>query len=353
MKIKIMMTNTVLIGCSVLIALLVCEVVIRVFSMAPEVVYIEKWRVRLASNPKIAYEPIPNLDSTGKEVRYYQYDGMSNGMGYRDYDHSIEKPEGQKRIVIIGDSVAQGLWINDDTKIYSVVLEKTLQSMGHNVEVLNFGVSGYNTQQEVETLIDKGLQFDPDLVILGYCLNDKFQDDGGIYGTLLAEQAKSKDLGKHTAPKKLNPLVKHSDFLRFLKFVVFRSESKEQPKNDAGKIVAELYNENNVEKYFGVLGELSKEHGFDTQVFIFPDFGKRDEHLLAGWENYEYAEEHRSIQVLAENNGLGVYDLYNLFTDCHNELGRDVSYDRYHPNPSGSECAGTKMAQYLHESWLK
>lgn len=354
MKIKSILSNTLLVGGSVLVALVLCEVVIRALSLAPEVVYIEKWRVRLASNPKIAYEPIPNLDSSGKEVRYYQYDGMSNNMGYRDYDHSLEKPEGWKRIVIIGDSVAQGLWINDDSKIYSVVMEKALQSMGHKVEVMNFGVSGYNTQQEVETLIDKGLQFDPDLVILGYCLNDKFQDDGGIYGTLLAEEAKSKDLGKHTAPKRLNPIVKHSDFLRFLKFVVLRSHDNTQDtgQKDARKIVAELYNEKNVEKYFGVLGELAKEHGFDTRVFIFPDFGKRDAGLLAGWDNYEYKNEHLSIQALAEKSGLGLFDLYDLFTECHHELGHDVSYDRYHPNPSGSECAGKKMAQYLSKDWL-
>ena len=352
MNSKVLLGNTLLTIVSLVVALLLCEVVVRVMGLSPEVVYIEKWRVRLAENPKIGYEPIPNLDSTGKEVRYYSYDGMSNNMGFRDYDHSLQKEPGSKRILILGDSVAQGLWINDDSKIYSVVMEKTLRQMGHKVDVMNFGVSGYNTQQEVETLIDKGLQFKPDLVILGYCLNDKFQDDGGIYGTLLHEKQKSKDDGKTVDRNELSPLVKHSDFLRFLKFVVFADKKKKQEQQSIGKDVQELYSADNVEKYFGILGNLSKEHSFDTSVFIFPDFGKNDEGLRVGWDNYQYASEHQNIKALADKSSLPHFDLYGLFQECRKELGRNVSWDRYHPNPDGAACAGRKMAEHLSKNWF-
>jgi lysophospholipase L1-like esterase len=39
-------------------------------------------------------------------------------------------------------------------------------------EVLNFGVGGYDTLQEVALLENRGLIYKPDLVIIGYCLND-------------------------------------------------------------------------------------------------------------------------------------------------------------------------------------
>ena len=60
-----------------------------------------------------------------------------------------------------------------------------------NTEVLNFGVSGYNTQQEVETLREKGLRYSPDLVVLAVCVNDALSHAGGILMFLGQEQAKS------------------------------------------------------------------------------------------------------------------------------------------------------------------
>lgn len=348
---KTLRNNIILFTASIFIALLLCEIIVRAFNLAPEVVYIEKWRVRLSPNPKIGYEPIPNLDSQDVDVRYYSYRGMSNDMGFRDYNHPLEKPSGQKRVLVIGDSITQGLWINDDSKIFTAVMENRLQGLGHSVDVMNFGVSGYNTRQEVETLKDKGLQFKPDLVILAYCLNDKFQDDGGIYGSLLADQEKFKKEGKLDKNTKISPLVKHSDFLRYLKYSVL-SVIVPKSKNAIGKQVNEFYKDD-VAEYFGVLKELANQHKFDVKVFIFPDFGKHDENLLVNtWSEYPFAEEHERVISMASQNSLPYLDLYPLFQECHRELGRNVSYDRYHPNPSGSVCIGNKMADYLSDNWL-
>ena len=347
MNTKTLLGKSILIISSIVVALLLAEGIVRVMGLSPEVVYIEKWRVRLAENPKIAYEPIPNLDSKGKSSRYYSYVGMSNNMGFRDYDHSIKKEQGSKRIIILGDSVTQGLWINDDSKIFSVVMEKKLRELGHKVDVMNFGVSGYNTQQEVETLIDKGLHFNPDLVILAYCLNDKIRNDGGIYGSLLSAELKSKKEGKIAKHNKFHPIVKHSDLLRFLRYVVFSDKNQTEEKHSPGQKVNKLYSPDNVEKHFGILGDLAKKQGFDVNVFIFPDFGKNDEGIVAGWENYSYAKEHEIIKDLADKNNLHHYDLYGLFRECRKESSKNVSWDRYHPNTRGNECAGRKMAEYL------
>jgi hypothetical protein len=36
-------------------------------------------------------------------------------------------------------------------------------------EVLNMAVPGYNTAMEVETLKARGLAYEPDVVVVGYC----------------------------------------------------------------------------------------------------------------------------------------------------------------------------------------
>ena len=38
--------------------------------------------------------------------------------------------------------------------------------------MLNFGVPGYNLDQEIEALRAKALAFSPDLVVVAFCLND-------------------------------------------------------------------------------------------------------------------------------------------------------------------------------------
>jgi len=128
---------------------------------------------------------------------------------------------------------------------------------------------------------------------------------------------------------------------------VFSDKNQTQEKNSSGQKIKKLYSANNVEKYFSILGNLNKKYEFDVNVFIFPDFGKNDENITAGWENYSYAKEHEIIKDLADKNNLDHYDLYGLFRECRKESSENVSWDRYHPSPRGSECAGRKMAEYL------
>ncbi|MBT4519895.1 MAG: SGNH/GDSL hydrolase family protein [Halieaceae bacterium] len=334
-------SNIILIITSILLALVLCEFIVRTMKLAPEVVYIEKWRMRLAQNPKIGFEPIPNVDSTGKSVQYYSYDGQSNDFGFRDYNHSLHKLAGSQRIAVIGDSVTAGLWVNDDTQVYPAVMEKSLRRKGINVDVMNFGVSGYNTQQEVETLKDKGLQFEPDLVILGYCLNDKWRDDGGIYQTLLHEQRLSAKGGKIPNTSSLNPLVKQSDLARFVYYSLLKNKNTASQGDDANK-----FDKDNVAEYFAELNNLSRTHGFETLILIFPDFGEQDANLKS-FDTYPFAAEHHAIAQLASTNNLPYLDLYGIFQACHNSLGYNVSYDRYHPTPQGNTCAGNKIADHV------
>ena len=343
--------NVVLILISLLFALGISEIVIRMLNLAPEVVYIEKWRVRLSDNPKIGFEPIPNLDSAGKDVRYYSYDGRANSLGYRDYDHPLKKPAGSERVIVIGDSVTAGLWINEDDKVYTSVMESTLHQEGFNADVMNFGVSGYNTQQEVETLRERGLQYSPDLVVLAYCLNDRWRDDGGIYGLLLDEERKQSQNKDTVNTSTISPAIRNSALVRFLKFVVFAPKEEDKVQsNFQDPVDFDKFNKDVVTEYFGELSQLANEHNFDVLVIIFPDFGKQDEELKKGFAEYQYAQEHNTIQKLAKANGFNLFDLYQPFQECRDTLGNNVSYDRYHPNPDGSVCIGAKIAKHIIEN---
>ncbi len=94
-----------------------------------------------------------------------------NSLGFRDREYELAKPEGVQRIVALGDSITFGLGLDFD-EVWPKVLEVKLGESGRKVEVLNLGVSGYDTGQEVAFLEYRGLDLDPDIVVLAYCVND-------------------------------------------------------------------------------------------------------------------------------------------------------------------------------------
>jgi lysophospholipase L1-like esterase len=88
--------------------------------------------------------------------------------------YSLKKPADTFRIAFVGDSVVYGYGIvNEDTvsKQLEVLLNHN-RRLKKKFEVINFGVPGYGTEQEVEWYLKKVKPFSPDLVIIGYCLND-------------------------------------------------------------------------------------------------------------------------------------------------------------------------------------
>lgn len=95
-----------------------------------------------------------------------------NSLGLRDREVAAAKPEGVKRVLVFGDSYAFGVGV-DSKNVFSARLEERLAaSASQPIEVVNMGVSGYSTDQEYLLFRERGLDLDPDLVVLIVCHND-------------------------------------------------------------------------------------------------------------------------------------------------------------------------------------
>ncbi len=93
-----------------------------------------------------------------------------NSLGFRGPEISVEKGD-RRRIIVLGDSITFAQSVSYEST-FPALLEAKLRAVDPRVEVLNFGVNGYDTVQEVRFLEKTGLALSPDLVILAYCLND-------------------------------------------------------------------------------------------------------------------------------------------------------------------------------------
>jgi hypothetical protein len=69
-----------------------------------------------------------------------------------------------RRVLLVGDSYFWEYGVDD-----SQVVSEILQTMaGTGVEVINGAVTGYGTDLELLWLINEGLRFRPDVVVLGF-----------------------------------------------------------------------------------------------------------------------------------------------------------------------------------------
>jgi hypothetical protein len=94
-----------------------------------------------------------------------------NNYGMRGRDVSLTKPPGLSRIAVLGDSFAWG-WGVEEAELFTTIIERKIP----NTEVLNFAVPGYGpVQYYLET--DRVLSFNPDVVVIVFCLGNDFSDN--------------------------------------------------------------------------------------------------------------------------------------------------------------------------------
>lgn len=96
-----------------------------------------------------------------------------NAQGFRGPDWQLAKPPGVRRIVALGGSTAFGKAATSDAQVWSAVLERTLAAHAPT-EVLNAGVIGFDSAQEMILLASQLLDYQPDLVLFFDGWNDFF-----------------------------------------------------------------------------------------------------------------------------------------------------------------------------------
>ena len=158
--------NIVLCTVSIGIALLLTECGLRLFYEVPPI-----WRApqnRHLESPLLGWVQVPNSRSFSIDVPV-----SINSAGLRDDEIPFEKPDGEIRILALGDSFTFALGVRHED-IWPQQLERLLneRQAPRRFQVINAGVAGYNTSQELTYLLSEGYRWNPDLIIVGFYWND-------------------------------------------------------------------------------------------------------------------------------------------------------------------------------------
>lgn len=114
----------------------------------------------------------PNDDAVLERVEF-QTRIVTNALGFREPRLPGPKPPGTMRVVALGDSFTLGYGV-EEAEAYPRRLERLLdeRNPGRRHEVINLGVPGACPLDYVAHLEEVGLDYQPDLVLVGFMAND-------------------------------------------------------------------------------------------------------------------------------------------------------------------------------------
>lgn len=319
--------------------------------------------LRRSSDEAIAYELIP-----GSEGRAFKTDVKANSSGFRSPEPS--QIEDVRRVVVLGDSIAFGSELPGETA-FPNLLRRSLGRRDARFDVQNLSLSGYDTLQELAVLKRHGLPLAPELVIVGFCLND-----AGVVSANLEylERLRGYSERPWLLASRLGQLVLVSfDRLRGRRFeeaandpAAFRKRYGPQidsigaDEHELRALMADADQQlpsawyrdgervGRLRHAFAELAQLRDAHGFRMLIVVFPwletDADDRYPHQVA----------HAIIAHEAMRQHLPVLDLLGVF-QRHDLVGlRNDKDDPVHPGPAGHELAGEAIEGWLDRAdWVR
>ena len=138
-------------------------------------------QVRLSQfDPLLGWSKKPN-HSGRRSSSEFDIHFQTNAQGLREpADTPLEKPADTYRVLLLGDSFVLGYTV-EEREVFASKLEELWRAQGRSIEVLNAGTEGYSTDQEALWLKTRGLDFQPDLVLLFPYENDLYWNSQSEY----------------------------------------------------------------------------------------------------------------------------------------------------------------------------
>lgn len=160
----------VALGLGIACAFLIAEVAVRLF--VPERLWAfwdstTTWQL----DSEIGWVQKPNMNLVRRQINGSTIHIQTNADGVSPATVVRKKTPGVIRILVLGDSAVAGSGVDASERI-DAVLQRQLRDAGSDAEVINAGVNGYSTDQELLLLERLVPLYNPDVVLICVDQND-------------------------------------------------------------------------------------------------------------------------------------------------------------------------------------
>ncbi len=293
----------------------------------------------LPGNPYLLWEMVPG------QRQEMGVTSSINEYGLRGPEWSLEKPEGVRRIMAVGDSSVYGFGMYDQDVFTALLDART----GDSVQVINSAVPGYSTFQTVNLLKIRSLALGPDVLIIGNLWSDN-NFDTMVDRELMAAYG---TFGNRTS-RSIREFLEASAAFRAFDYLL-RVKSREPDPDKVGWMegrpeggMARRVEINDYAHNLQTMAELVHEIGGEVMFLVLAN--QEDlvpsGHGPAAWDPYRDV-----MRDTAARHGAPVVDVPVAFRSSGLK-GNDLFIDAMHPSARGHAIiADAVEAVLLERGW--
>lgn len=270
-----------------------------------------------------------------KRVIHEGVEYVTNSLGLRERELD-KRPNAQKTILVLGDSFVWGDGIPAESLI-TTKLEKKLNEMGYNIEVVNGGGGGGNAESEYNYLVKLTPIYKPSEVIVFFFTNDILDDKPVKDGSEMRVATSWRQKIKETLRSK-------SHFFAFL-YYLYKDRIVEIIGVPQSMLPSDYFNLDDskpgwksFKDYALKMRDYCKKNNIAFRYVIIPT-------LTCLNDKYPYMEMHGKLKKFFDDSKIQYFDLFPVFSP-YRPSKLWVNLENSHWNDLGTSLAADALIKW-------